>query len=370
MKEVKWGILGAGGIANQFVEGLSHSKTGKAVAVASRSGAKAENFAKTWGIEKAYSSYEEMVSNPDLDMIYIATPNALHHDHGLMCLNAGKGILCEKPFALSLHEAQEVTQTARDKNLFCMEAMWMRFNPLIKDVIQKVENQQIGEVVGFSGNLAMAREIDESDRFFAKELGGGAMLDLGVYPLSLIQRLGKGPWHVSSHITTARTGVDTHTTVTLSNSDGQHGQIMASFLTDSDGAFEIYGTKGTIRIHGPIYRPTSYDIRLHQARPSAGSLVTESKANLKQKIKKVVNSSTILTKLKNYVQAKRLNSGGVRVTIPYEGNGYHYQADEIARCLAAGKIESDQMPHKDTLETMQLLESILKAPNYEAGDKK
>ncbi len=181
---IRWGILGTGWIANEFAQGLAQLPDADLVAVGSRTRESAQRFAEQYGIPNRHASYQALVNDAEVDVIYVATPNPLHREHVLLCLASGKPVLCEKPFALNAREAEAMVQVAREKKLFLMEAMWSRFFPLMAKVRSLLADGAIGEVQMLVADLSIHFDFDPADRRYALDLGGGALLDLGVYLVS------------------------------------------------------------------------------------------------------------------------------------------------------------------------------------------
>ena len=188
-RPIRWGILGTGRVAGRFAQALRELDDARLLAAGSRRLATAEAFARHHGVERAYGSYAQLAADPDLDIVYVASPHALHREHSLLCLEAGRAVLCEKPFALNATEAREVIASARSRGLFCMEAMWTRFLPAMRRLTELVDAGAIGELRMVTAQLGFPSEPDPSSRLFDPALGGGALLDLGVYPLALASQL-------------------------------------------------------------------------------------------------------------------------------------------------------------------------------------
>lgn len=358
MKKLRWGILGAGNIANQFVAGLYSSSKHMPYAVASRSKDKAQSYSEKWNLEKFYSSYEDLVQDKDVDIIYLATPNSLHFEHAKLCLENNKHILVEKPFTLSSEEAKEVFELAKTKNLFCMEAMWTRFNPLITEVKRLISEDKIGTIVSFSAELGMSQPYDAKSRLYDPKLGGGSLYDLGVYPLSLIQFFAGGKWSAVSSTRKSSSGVDIHLCAQLYNHKAQQAQIMSSLIVDTDSSFRIYGSKACIEILGPIYRPYEYNIK-HYAQYSELDKQPEECQHKSDKMYFLQRKFPVLTTLKQRIQQLKNRLFSTNNYIPYRSNAYQYQADEAYKVIAENKIESEIMSARDTIETLKLMEAIL-----------
>ena len=347
-KIIRWGILGTGAIARSFAQGLQSLPDAQLLAVGSRNRANAEEFARLFSMPRAYKNYEDLVSDKDLDVIYIATPNHRHKDHCLLALEAGKHVLCEKPFTLDAEEAREVIALARRKQLFCMEAMWMRFMPVMSTLRNRLEAGVIGEVRMVKANLGFPVSFDEDNRFSSREMGGGALFDLGIYTLSLASYLFGQPTQVVSQASIGSTGVDEQSAFILSYGQEKLAILHTSLCTHLSCEGLIIGTRGQIRIHSPLYRPHKLSITVFPG--SKPSSPRQNWLNYAQKIP-VVRSV--------YFRVERLlNNHLEKVEERIEGNGYNYEAAEVMRCLRAGKLESEIMPLDETLRIVETMDTI------------
>ena len=328
---IKWGILGTGVMANNFAKGLQHSKHSKLFAVASRKMLNTQLFAKKYNVVKSYDSYSSLVMDNDIDVVYIATPNALHAQHSILCLENNKPVLCEKPFSTSKSEADEVIKLARNRNLFCMEAMWSRFMPIIEQARLVIQSGEIGEVKMFTASFAKLKKFDPNNNIYKKELGGGCLLDLGVYPISLaVHFLGK-PTDVKGFLAYGPSGVDEQVSVLFNYPDGRQALLAASFNANYDNNIKIYGSKGVLTIKEPMYRAAKLKVSHYSYQDKLYGKILD-------KIKE-----------KYLVKTKK---------IAVKGNGYHYEADEVVRCLTQGRLESDKMSWSDSLTVLQIVEQI------------
>jgi predicted dehydrogenase len=313
---IRWGILGAGSIAATVGADIAASPGCTLAAVGARDLARAEAFAATNGVARAYGSYAELVADPEVDVVYIATTHGQHHEHALLALEAGKPVLVEKAFALNARQAREIVATARERRLFCMEAMWMRFNPLVRRAQQVVASGAIGEVVGLRAELCSRFEFDARHRLFDLAAGGGALLDLGVYPITFAWLILGAPEHVDAIGTLSPTGSDASVSIQCGYRDGALGQIFTSAVTHSPAAGMICGTKGTVEIGPRIQRATSL---------------------------------TVTTE-----------PGEEFTTTPITGNGYGLQVAEVARCLRQGELESPVVPLDETVAILEMIDDVRK----------
>ena len=312
---VRWGILGTGWIADQFAQGLDQLAGAELVAVGSRTPESAQRFAEAYNVPHRHGSYQALADDPDVDVIYVATPNPWHRDHTLLCLDSGKPVLCEKPFALNARQAAEMVQVAREKDLFLMEAMWTRFFPLMGKVRALVDEGAIGEVQMLVADLCIQFDLDPSDRRYAPGLGGGALLDLGVYPLSFASMIMGAPSSIEALAHLGETGVDEQAGIVLGYDRGRVGTLYTSIRVDSPVEATILGSEGQIRIHSWWIHPDRLTLSL---------------------------------------------DGGEATTIqmPFAGNGYQFEAAEVMACLRAGKLESDLMPLDETLSIVETMDTI------------
>lgn len=348
---VRWGVLGTGWVANEFAKGLRYVPNARLTAVGSRSPEKAAEFAKAFHAARAHASYEALVADPEVDVVYVATPHSRHKTDCMLALAAGKAVLCEKPFAVNADEAERVISAARSRGVFCMEAMWMRFMPAIRKAHEIVRSGAIGQVRMLTADFGVPTAYDPAGRAFNAMLGGGALLDRGVYPLSLAFQLFGAPTSVRSTAHMTQTGVDEHASVLLGYANGQIAAISATLTGYAANEAVIIGTEGRLTIHEPLCRPDRITLR---KAPVAGSGGSGSGHNsLKQRVKLALKNSATLRRMHGALSGR---SGGLYV--PYQGNGYNHEAAEVGRCLLAGQTESSLMPLDETLEIMRTLDLI------------
>ena len=312
------GILGCGNIAGTLASTMAKMPDRIRIeAVASRDKAKAEEFASGFAVEKAYGSYEELYEDPSVDLIYVATPHAFHHNQMMAALNAGKNILCEKAFCINAKEAEEVFALAAKKHLYVAEAIWTRYMPSRKIIREIIESGRIGKVTSITANLGY--KIIHKPRIADPKLGGGALLDVGVYPLNFVLMATEGDTikALSGNAVKSDTGVDLRNTINIVFESG----VMATIFSDSECVSDrkgmIYGTEGTIVVEN---------------------------VNNPEEIK-------ILSGDRNPV---------VLETIPihHEINGYEYELDAAAEAIANNKLEADAMPWRETLRVLRLTDAM------------
>ncbi|MGD0198213.1 MAG: Gfo/Idh/MocA family oxidoreductase [Solirubrobacteraceae bacterium] len=313
---LRWGVIGTGAIADQFTEDLALTDSGSVVAVGSRTRDGAERFGERHAIANRHASYEDLVGDPQVDVVYVATPHPWHRDNALAALAAGKPVLVEKPFTMNAAEAREVVAGARERDLFVMEAMWTRFLPHIREVRRLLAEGALGEVVSVIADHDVWVAPNAEHRIFAPELGGGALLDLGIYPVSFASMVLGRPARVVSVVTPAFTGVDGQTSMIFSYENGAQAILTTSALALGPVTAAIVGTQARIEIDRPFYRPSAFTLYPREGDP-------------------------------------------VRFAPPHEGNGLRHQADEVARCLREGLRESPDMPLDETVSIMETVDAVL-----------
>ncbi|EXG79483.1 Gfo/Idh/MocA family protein [Cryptosporangium arvum] len=315
MSTLRWGILGTGNIARTFTSDLLTLPDHEVVAVGSRAAETAESFAAEFGIARAHGSYQALADDAGVDVVYVATPHAGHAAAALTCIAAGRHVLVEKPFTLDAAEATTVVTAARDAGVFCMEAMWTRFNPAIALLRELVDDGAIGEIVAVQADFGFAAAYDPKGRLWAPELGGGALLDLGVYPVSLASMLLGEPTTVLATAGKAATGVDANTGILLGYESGALAVLHCSLRGDTPARAEIIGTRGRIELAPLFFRATELTLHHRDAEPRHETF-----------------------------------------TLP--GNGYTFQAEEVARRIRAGHTESDLMTLDETLSIARTLDRV------------
>ena len=310
----KLGIIGAGWIAEKMAAALAPLEDYCVHAIASRSLEKAEAFAKTWNIPKAYGSYEAMVADPDIDLVYIATPHSHHYPHTKLALEHGKHVLGEKAFTANAAEAAELLETARTKGLFITEAIWTRYMPLSHKVKELMESGIIGEPRVLTATLCYMMEFKE--RIVRADLCGGALLDLGVYCLNFARMyFGTDIVRTVTNVHLGPTGMDMHESISLSFADGKMANLQAGALCLNDRQGIISGTEGYIRVDN-------------------------------------INCPEVVEVYRNYELVARYEKPADMI------NGYEYQVFECKRCIDSGLLESPLMPHAETLSIMQQMDSL------------
>jgi len=314
-KSIRWGVLGTGGIARTFAADLPLVPGAELAAVGSRDQQSAVAFAERHGFARAHGSWAELAADDEVDVVYVATPHAAHYAAVLTCLAAGKAVLCEKPMTLDRASSARLVQEARTRGLFLMEAMWMRCNPAVRQIAALVRDGVIGDPVSVHADFGLAGPFPATHRLRAPELGGGALLDLGVYPLNLAHLVLGAPATVQSWAKLTPEGVDETTGMLLGYSSGAVAALTCSINGPSRNAATITGTMGRIDLPSGFFAPRSFE--LHR---------TGREAEL--------------------------------VEFPFPGHGYQYEAAEVQRCLNSGLLESPLMPQATTLELMSLMDAV------------
>ncbi|MCL2044088.1 MAG: Gfo/Idh/MocA family oxidoreductase [Treponema sp.] len=322
MKEkLNWALVGTGGITGRFFEGLC-AGGGNAIAVVSRNRERAQGFAADKDIGKAYGNYDQMLEDPAVHVVYIGTPHSTHKDLTVRALRAGKAVLCEKPCAINAEELREMIGAARENNCFFMEAMWTRYLPPLVKVREWLSQGLIGDVKIIQANFGVNAEFNPENRLFDINLGGGALLDLGIYPLSLISMVfeGQKPQDIKSQVFLGETGVDESTSALLSYGGFRIAFATAAIRTQLVNDAWIYGTKGRIHIPDFVWART---------------------ANL------------------------LLDGENEHHYCPeFISNGYNYEADEVMQCIRAGKTESSIMTWEESLTIMETMDTIRAQGNF------
>ncbi len=314
-KPIRWGILGTGKIARAFATALQDVPDAVLAGVASRSRDKADEFATEFRACAAHGSYEALVAADGIDLVYVATPHPQHAANALLALGAGKGVLCEKPFTMNRREAGQVVALARANKLFLMEAMWTRFIPALGEVKRLIAAGEIGSVHQVVADFGFTANVGPEHRVFNPELGGGALLDLGIYPLSIAASLLGPVVDVKAQAEMGPTGVDVQTGFTLRHAGGGMSVCSCSFQARTPGELTVSGSRGHIRMNTMFHRARSITVALEDG-----------------------SSRTIDT--------------------PYLGNGYVHEVIEAQRCWRDGLIESPAMTHAETLALMQVMDEI------------
>ena len=314
---MKIGILGAGNISRKVAPALVALPEIECYAVASRDLEKARAFADEFGFEKVYGSYEALLSDPAVELVYVATPHSHHYEHMMLCLEHGKNVICEKAFTMNAQQAKEVCAAAKERGLYAAEAIWTRYMPSRKMIQELLDSGIIGKPNTLTANLSYV--ISGVRRIYDPALAGGALLDIGVYGLNFaLMHFGSDIVRVESSVTKMDTGVDGMEVITLHYRDGRMAVLTHSVYCRSDRMGIIHGDKGYLVVEN-INNPQSIQVFDTEDRLLA------------------------------------------RYTVPEQVNGYEYEFAEAARCIAEGKLEADSMPHVHTIEVMEMMDILRNA---------
>ena len=312
---IRWGIIGTGGIASAFATDLALLRDASVVAVGSRTRASADAFGDRFDVPRRYASYADLVSDPELDAVYVATPHPDHHASALLAIRAGKATLVEKPFTLNAAEASDLIDEATARHTFLMEAMWTRFLPHVVRVREIIAAGVLGDVRSFTADFGEWFRPDARHRSFDPELGGGALLDLGIYPISFASMLFGKPTRVTAASDPAFTGVDAQTSIVLQYAGGQHAVLFTSLEARTPNRASINGSLARIEIEGDFLAPAAFRVIGRDAHEEL-------------------------------------------YDVPHEGRGLRHQAAEVGRCLHASLTESPVLPLSETLAIMETLDMI------------
>jgi scyllo-inositol 2-dehydrogenase (NADP+) len=315
MNKIKWCILGTGWISRKFAEALKAVDNSELYAVGSRTRENAESFAREFNVTKAYSSYDEATNDRDVNVIYIGTPHTLHCENTLMCLEKGKNVLCEKPFGINGSEVRKMVAKAKEKNLFLMEALWTRFLPNIIKTKELIDSGEIGKVKFLNSCFSVKSSYGPEHRQYNRALGGGSLLDIGIYNVFLSLFLLGKPKEFIAMAGIGNTDVDNSCSFTFKYDNDTLAVMYSSFMAQSNSIAEIHGETGKILLPHMFHCP----------------------------------NDVIITKL-----------DGEEKIIPFEfkSNGYNFEAEEVVKCLQAGKTQSELMSWNDSLELIDMLDSI------------
>ncbi len=319
-RTIRWGIVSTGTIARLIAADLALLEHSEIAAVSSRSTERAHAFAAEFGVTRAYPSVEALLADPDVDVVHVATPHAQHGPVVRSALEAGKAVLVEKTFTTSLAETEDLVATARDRGVFCMEAMWTRFAPLIVQARAMVADGEIGEVRSVTAELGFVAPDDRRHRLWDPALGGGALLDVGVYPVAFAQMMLGAPQTVTAEGALTPDGVDAEAGLLLGWADGARAHLDATLRSPLAGAATIVGTTGRIEIPPRFHHPNRM---LHVRAPRRG------------------------------VETSTLHEAAA------EGRGYVPMLRAVAQAVREGRTECAEMPLSDTVEIMRVLQSAI-----------
>jgi len=314
-KSFKWGIIGCGQIAGQFAESLKVLSDAVLFAVASRSAEKAHNFCNKYKALKWYDSYDKLAKDPDIDAVYIATPHNLHLDHSLLCIRNKKAVLCEKPLTVNEREAKKLVNAAKTEKIFLMEAFWTRFLPSTIKLNQILNDGLIGEIKLLQADFGYNMPFDANHRSYNPDLAGGALLDVGIYPINFAQMIFKvDPEEIKSSIIHAETGIDEQSAYLFKYPGGSLAVMNSAVNVETRHNAWIYGSEGYI--HMPDF--------FHATQ----------------------------------IHVQRKDGFKETFSVPFESTGYSYEAMEVMKCINNGQLESAVMPLSESLKIMRLMDAI------------
>lgn len=316
MKTYRWGILGAGRIADKFCEALNFVNGSQVYAISSRDDANAQAFAGKHNATKFYTNYVDLATDPEIDIIYIATPHAFHYEHTMLCLQHGKHVLCEKPMSLNSKLSSEMMDFAAHQNLFLMEGLWTRFMPFTEKIISLIEDAAIGYIKHVQADFGFAAPFDATGRMFNKILGGGSVLDVGIYPIFLATLILGKPSTIKAFVTKTTTDVDETADMLLQYPNGATAHLLSTIGFNTPITASILGTKGRIDIHNPWFKGTDISVILNEG----------TKDNF---------------------------------SYPHLCNGFEYEIEHVMHCLENGLLQSPKIPHSFTLQVSNIMDEVL-----------
>jgi len=318
METIRWGILGCGRIARKFASDLTLVDGAELYAIAARRKEDARAFANEFPARHVHGGYDDLVSNPDVDVIYIASPHALHHEHTLLCLNHQKAVLCEKAFALNLRQATEMVAVSRNRKVFLMEALWSKFLPQYQKVQELMAAGELGDIKSILVNFGLIPQSPAPPRLYDPALGGGSLLDIGIYNVFLVLSILGRPDTIEASMTPSPEGVDEQCASLFKYKSGAMAQLFSSLLSNLGTDADISGTKSRVRLTARFYAPSAA-VELYRGREDSREIIPVHKE---------------------------------------EGSGYQYEARHVGECLRKGLIESPVMSHDDSLLIMETMDRI------------
>jgi len=313
-KKINWGIIGLGNIAKKFAADLQLSNSSILYGVASRDIIKAKVFKEKFKSIKYYGTYQELANDSDIDIIYIATPHTFHFENTMMCLRKGKAVLCEKPMGIDSNEVKMMVQEAKSRNLFLMEGIWTRFIPATEKLIEILNKKIIGDVFSIRADFGYKGDLNLESRVYNKKLGGGSLLDIGIYPIYLSLLTMGFPRDLKAIARMTETGVDSYCSMLFDYENGSKANLESSVEAETPNEAYIYGSDGSIKLHSSFHH-------------------TE-KITISRNGKKEV------------------------LDIKYKGNGYIYEIEEVNNCLLNQEIESQKLPLKTSIDLILLIDKV------------
>ncbi|MFB9055367.1 Gfo/Idh/MocA family protein [Mariniflexile ostreae] len=320
-KTINWGIIGLGNIANKFATDLLTIENTQLYAVASRSQEKANAFAKQYKATKAYDSYEALAKDPNIDAVYIATPHAFHRDHTLLCLEHGVAVLCEKPFAMNRNEVHDMVAKAKEKNVLLMEALWTYFLPHYQFVLEELKNETYGKIVKIEADFGFYREFNTKSRLFEKSIGGGSLLDIGIYPIFVALSALGIPENIQADATFFENGADSSCQMVFKYKNAAVAHLKSTLKADTPTEAIFYCEKGILKINTQFHAPSTVTIQTEE--------------------------------------------GEKTMDFNYKTIGYNYEASHFNELLRQGKTESPIMTFKFSKHLIETLDEVRNIINLE-----
>ncbi len=314
--KIQWGIIGLGKIAHKFAQDLNRTPGAVIAAVGSRNKEKAAKFAREYHAIQSYGSYIELARDPSVDIVYIATPHAFHQENTILCLEHGKAVLCEKPMGLDRKQVEKMCSLARAKKRFLMEALWTRFIPATRYVLEQINSGIIGEIKHLKADFGFIVNTGPESRLINKSKGGGALLDIGIYPLLLAQLILGRPRSIAAKAIKADNGIDLYCAAIAQYDNDAVAIMESSFISDTPTEAMIYGALGYIKLPTKFHQAATVEIYLYKD--------------------------------------KQLHT----IDIPFEGNGYVHEIEHVHKCLQERRIESPLLPLNFSLEFAADLDRI------------
>jgi dihydrodiol dehydrogenase / D-xylose 1-dehydrogenase (NADP) len=353
-RTIRWAIWGAGRIALEVGRDLALVEGSVLHAVAARRPEQAQHLAATLGAVRAHTSLAALCADTEVDVVYIATPNDCHMSDALTCISAGKAVMCEKPLTVTLAQARQVAEAAQRQKVFCMEAMWTRFLPAVQQARRWVLEGRIGRVQALEGSFGYRVKALPTDRLMSPALGGGALLDRGVYLLSLAQHLLGSPETIQGAWAPSASGVDEHSSYVLTYRDGASAQLSASLRTELSNQFVIAGESGRITLKAPFYKADALDVQAVWTHDMS-TMGLNTSVGLKSRLK----AWPLIPRAARSLAPWRQAIADLRVhRCPFSGSGYQFQMAEVAQCLREGCLESATMPLNDSLEIARQMDLL------------
>lgn len=317
--EINWGIIGLGKIAHKFASDLKYVPDARLHAVASTDNQRASDFARQYGAQYHFSSYEALLNCPHLDVVYIATNHPQHCAVTLMCLKKRIPVLCEKPFGMNAHEVKMMIDTAKSNKTFLMEALWTRFIPAFQKAMSIVKNGTIGRPLSIKADFGFAAPFNPNNRIYNRDLGASSLLDIGIYPILMAQTVfGDRPTRIQAMAKMSSTEIDETCAMNLQYADGGIAMCHSTVVADSKIEAFIYGEEGVLHIHPRFHHPQKITVTLYHGR------------------------------------------GEESYYLPYEGNGYQFEAMEVNKCLKNNQLESVHVPHSFSTDLIETLDAVRK----------